>query len=160
MGERTKWGANPYFAPLFHLKQYIFSFNKVMNAKLEHELIEHGNVTPYLMAASYIPIMAGTAVMRDLITHGGSLPPNAGALHYLSSGMARSGLFGPSDLAEAGVVGTATGNLNMVSQALGPAASQGMDAFGALATANGGHSFGHFVAESMPLGSILQHAVK
>jgi hypothetical protein len=157
VGERPKWGANPYFAPLFHLKQYIFTFNKVMNAKLEHELLEHGNVTPYIMAASYIPIMASTSMLRDAITHGGSLPPNASFLHYLGSGMGRSGLFGPSDLAEAAVVGTATGNVNMMQQAMGPTASQAMDMFGAIASATGTRGFGHFVKESMPLGSVLQH---
>lgn len=157
VGERPKWGANPYMAPFFHLKQYIFTFNKVINAKLEHEMIEHGNVTPYIMAASYIPIMASTSMLRDLITHGGSLPANSGFMHYLASGMGRSGLFGPSDLAEAATVGTLTGNVNMMQQAIGPTGAQAMDAFGAIGSAGGAHGFAHFVKESLPLGSVLQH---
>ena len=128
-----------------------------MNGKLEHELIEHGNVTPYIMAASYIPIMAGTSMLRDLITHGGSLPAQNGFMHYLGSGMGRSGLFGPSDLAEAATVGTATGNVNRMQKAMGPTAAQAMDAFGAIASASGTRGFGQFVKEPMPLGSVLQH---
>ena len=157
VGERPKWGANPYLAPLFHLKQYIFTFNKVINRKLEHELLEHGNVTPYLMAGAYIPIMSGTSMLRDMLTHGGSLPAQNGFMHYLSSGMGRSGLFGPSDLAEAATIGTASGNLNMVQQALGPTASQAMDAFAAIASPHNAHGFRKFVAESLPGGSLLQH---
>ncbi len=156
-GERTKWGADPIFAPLYHLKQYTFSFNKVINKKLEHELLEHGNVTPYMMAACYIPIMAASGMVRDMLTNGGSLPANNGFMHYLGSGIKRSGLMGPSDLAELAIGGIAGGDPMALRQVLGPTADQAMDAVGAIASSGGPKSFAGFVAESLPGGSFIQH---
>lgn len=156
-GERTEWGANPYLAPIYHLKQFMFSFNHVINKKLEHEMFEHGNSTPYVMAAAYVPIMAMSGLIRDAVYHAGNLPAQNGMMHYLWSGFVRSGLAGPSDLAELAVGGVAKGDINSIKQVLGPTAEQAMDVVGAIAAPSGSGRFGHFVNESLPLGSILEH---
>lgn len=157
IGERTKWGANPYLAPLYHLKQYVFSFNKVINKKLEHEFIEHDNTTPYAMASVYIPIMAVTAMLRDGITHGGELPPANGFMHYLGSGISRSGLLGPTEQMELAVGGGLSGNLNSVRQLAGPTADQGLDFVHAIANPHNTEVFKRFVKESLPGGNIWEH---
>ena len=155
VGERTAWGADPTLALLYHLKQYIFSFNKVINKKAEHEFIEHGNVTPYLMAMTYIPIMAGSSMIRDLLYNGGTIPAQNGFMHYLSAGYSRSGLGGPSLLAEQLAMGAATGDIFPFKQALGPTVDQGMDALAAIVQPE---KFGKFVLESLPGGNVAQHA--
>ncbi len=153
VGERTKWGADPTFALLYHLKQYIFSFNKVINKKHEHELLEHGNPQPMLMAMAYIPMMAGASIIRDAIYNAGSLPEKNGFLHYLSAGVHRSGLLGPSDMATQAI----TGGFNGVRSALGPTVDQAIDALGAAANPRNTELYANFVKESLPLGSIIQH---
>lgn len=157
VGERTRWGSNPYLAPLYHLKQYVFSFNKVINKKLENELLEHNNRTPYLMAACYVPIMAGTAMLRDMALNGGALPANNGFWHYAGSGIARSGLMGPSDLMELGVSAVALGDMNKGRQLAGPTVDQALDLIGAIGSSGGVHSMRSFVGESLPGGSLLSH---
>lgn len=159
-GERTAWGAIPELAPLYHLKQYVFSFNKVMNKKMEHELLEHDNKTPYAMAAAYIPIMAATGMMRDMIYNAGSLPPQNGFLHYMGTGFMRSGLAGPSDIAELGVGGAATGNMNDIRQLLGPTADQVFDIFASIANPHNTALMQQTMAESLPGGALFQHYAK
>lgn len=151
VGERTKWGADPTFALLYHLKQFVFSFNKVINKKYEHELLEHGNMTPGLIALSYIPIMAATAMARDAIFNGGSIPEDKGFLHYLSTGYSRSGLAGPSGVA----IGAATDGAFGIRNVLGPTADQALDGLGAALNPHNTERFTDLVKESLPGGSVI-----
>jgi len=160
IGERTKWGADPTFALLYHLKQYVFSFNKVINKKFEHELLEHGNPTPMLMAMTYIPIMAASTMLRDMIYHGGSIPDKNGFLHYMGRGLDRSGLLGPTAFTADAVRGVVGADQFLLRGLIGPTADQALDAFGAVANPRNGAQFAEFVAESLPLGSVVSKAIR
>jgi hypothetical protein len=155
-GERTYWGSLPELAPLYHLKQYMFSFNHVINKKLEHEAFERGDTTPYMMASTYVPIMAASTFVKDLILGGGSVPAGKTFTDYMLGGLGKSGLLGPVEMAEWGALGAASGDPMQVKQALGPTVSQAIEAMGALG-AMGQKSMGGFMTESLPLGSILKH---
>ena len=109
------------------------------------------------MASVYIPIMAITAMLRDGITHGGELPPNNGFMHYLGSGISRSGLLGPAEQLELAIGGGLTGDLNSVRQLAGPTADQGLDFIHAIANPHNTAIFQKFVKGGLPGGNIWEH---
>jgi hypothetical protein len=96
--QRPAWASDPHFALAFHLKSFMYSFNKTILAPLYNEA-KQGNYMPLLYLGTYLPggIMVG--LMKDVIKtagDGGDWTPtykeNWGAGQYLLDGMEKSGL--------------------------------------------------------------------
>ena len=151
--ERPKWANDPVFALLFHLKQFIFSFHKIVSKKVMHE-IEEGNMEAgtYLSAAAFVPLMAATGYMKDLIQFAGTVPEDRDFMHYLVQGVNRSGFMGPSVLAS-DVGSDLMSGQNPIGSVGGPAVSQALEALQALANPD---RFSGFVEEALPLSSIYK----
>jgi hypothetical protein len=147
--ERPNWGSDPLWGLVFHLKQYIFSFQKIVTHKVIHEINETHSAKPLLTAAPFIPIMGASAFMRDLITYGGALPTDHGFMHYLMAGWDRSGFEGaaslPTDLVTQGpgFVG-------------GPTVDQAIGLTQAIASPGGAHGFGQWLESALPLSSVYK----
>lgn len=151
--ERPKWANDPVFALLFHLKQFIFSFHKIVSKKVMHE-IDEGNTEAgmYLSAAAFVPLMAATGYMKDLIQFAGTVPDDRDFMHYLIQGVNRSGFIGPSVLAS-DVGSDLMSGQNPIGSVGGPAISQALEALQALANPD---RFSGFVEEALPLSSIYK----
>lgn len=98
---RPGWASDPHLAIFFHLKQFMFAFQKVM---LEHVAKEakHGNYDPVLvMAAGYVPLMIAADMLKDLAMYGGEPPwkKKWKAGDYLQNGVQRAGLLGVPQMA-------------------------------------------------------------
>jgi predicted NAD-dependent protein-ADP-ribosyltransferase YbiA (DUF1768 family) len=94
------WGSNPYFAPVFHLKQFMFTFQSTILHRIEHEA-ENGNYKPMWLSTIFIPGMIAADLMRGFVSNFGDEPPwqkNWGASDYLLHGVDRSGLLGVGGL--------------------------------------------------------------
>lgn len=94
------WGSNPYFAPIFHLKQFMFTFQNVIMSRIAHEM-EQGNYKPLWISSIYIAGMIAADMMRGYISNFGEEPPwqkDWGAADYLVNGVERSGLLGSGAL--------------------------------------------------------------
>jgi hypothetical protein len=99
-GDLPNWGSNPYMAPIFHLKQFMFTFQSTILKRISEEA-KQGNYKPLWVASAYVPGMIASDMMRALITNGGSLPAyqqNWDWLDYLYNGIDRSGLTGAGSL--------------------------------------------------------------
>jgi hypothetical protein len=94
------WGSNPYFAPVFHLKQYMFTFQSTILKRVVDEA-KMGNYKPVWYASIYIPGMIGADMIRGFVQNMGEEPPwkkNWTAADYVYNGIDRSGLTGTGAL--------------------------------------------------------------
>jgi hypothetical protein len=123
--DRPIWASDPVFAIFFHLKQYIYSFQKHIMGRAFLEA-QNGNLIPVAALGAYIPVMLASDITRGLIQGLGDQPSyrqgwTAG--DWLSNSIQRSGLTGISQFA----IDTATdldyGGLGYES-ILGPSVSQ------------------------------------
>ena len=90
------WANDPHFALMAHLKQFVYSFQHTIIDRVVNEL-EHGNFTPGVALASYVPIMIAADLAKGMIQGGGQQPDwkegwTAG--DYVWSGVQRAGLLG------------------------------------------------------------------
>jgi hypothetical protein len=151
-GERPGWGNDPMWGLLFHLKQYVFSFSKIVTKKVTHELEMGENPMVGLHAAAFIPIMAASGFMRDAIQFAGDIPADRGFMHYMGLGIDRSGFIGPQGIAHDVGADFILGR-NPLGGAGGPTIDQALDAVEIL-----GHpeKLGGFVEAALPLSSIYR----
>jgi hypothetical protein len=90
------WGSNPYLAPIFHLKQFMFTFQNVILKRIISEMGQ-GNFKPLWISGIYIPGMIGADMLRGMISNMGEQPPwqkDWGVYDYVINGVERSGLTG------------------------------------------------------------------
>jgi hypothetical protein len=72
--QRPAWASNPKYALLFHLNQFLYSFQKVILERMYVEA-KNGNYDPLMVAAAgYIPLMLAANVIRAIIQGGGEEP--------------------------------------------------------------------------------------
>lgn len=149
--ERPNWANDPMFSLLFHLKQFIFSFHKIVSKKLTHEMEEGGlNAQMALSAAAFIPLMGASAYVKDMIQFAGDVPANRDFMHYLGTGANRSGFMGPSVLITDPASDMMKG-MNPLGGAVGPTGSQALEAVQAIANPT---RFGAWLEEAFPFSSI------
>ncbi|MGH7177578.1 MAG: hypothetical protein ACREJC_09380 [Tepidisphaeraceae bacterium] len=71
--ERPIWASSPYFALVFHLKQFTYSFQRNIMRYVFREA-QHGNYWPIMAATSYVPTMLAADFMRGMIQGLGDEP--------------------------------------------------------------------------------------
>jgi hypothetical protein len=143
------WGSNPYMAPIFHLKQFMFTFQSTILKRITEEA-KHGNYKPLWVAGAYVPGMIGADMMRGLIMNGGSLPAyqqNWDILDYIYNGIDRAGLTGAGSLIT-GIVDDIKHGGSGAESAMGPALEQLKQ--GVSAVSAGGKAKTNFLVKSLP----------
>jgi hypothetical protein len=94
--DKPIWMNDPRFALISHLKQFVFAFQKTILARIAHE-IKHGNYSPAMALASYVPIMMAADTIKGLMQTGGETPEwkkNWGVAEYVGYAGERAGLLG------------------------------------------------------------------
>lgn len=92
---RPTWMSDPRFMLIGHLKQFAFSFHKIILGRVGRE-IDKGNMLPAGILATYIPIMIASDMAKWTLT--GSVPENWTAYEYFMHGVQRAGILGKFDL--------------------------------------------------------------
>lgn len=94
--QRTVWGSDPRFALIWHMKQFTYTFHKVILEKSWNEAVKYGNMDPMMtLLALYVPMMvAADAAKAILIT--GDEPDwmKQGLDSTISHGVMRANLLG------------------------------------------------------------------
>lgn len=99
---RPSWSSDPHFALLFHMKQFTYTFQKVLLERVAHE-VKHDNYDPMItMALTYVPAMIAADFLRGILSNGGQEPAwkrkwTVG--DYLAEGVQRAGLLGVPQMA-------------------------------------------------------------
>lgn len=154
--DKPIWMNDPHFALISHLKQFVYSFQKTIIDRVVHEA-GHGNYTPIMALASYVPIMLAADMAKGLIQGGGSQPAYKDgwdASDYAWAAVQRGGLLGVSqfgfDAAKDIHRGVWVGAL------AGPTLEQFSDSVKLL----GGHKqFGSFVLNAMPANALYKESL-
>jgi hypothetical protein len=152
--ERPAWGNDPMWGLVFHLKQYVFSFHKVVTKKVVHEMHMQKSLQPGLAVLPFIAISAASGLSKDLIQHAGSLPAGNGFMHYLGVGVSRSGFLGPDQLEAEATSSFMHPNRSIVGALGGPTLDQLMDATQLIAQP---HKMGSFLEEALPGSALFKH---
>jgi hypothetical protein len=155
--DKPIWMNDPRFALVSHLKQFVFAFQETILKRVVHEF-KHGNYTPSMALASYIPIMLAADMIKGALVSGGEQPEwqkGWGMAEYLEYAWQRAGLYGvgqfPIDVAkDLHRGGTGIGALT------GPTIEQLGDVVGAL---GGKRQFGPVFMHSMPANALYSHYV-
>jgi hypothetical protein len=150
------WSNDPHWALVAHLKQFVYAFHDTILKRVMTEA-RHGNYTPAMALASYVPIMMAADFTKGMILGGGAQPDYKQGWDfgdYVGAGMQRAGLFsigqfGIDALKDMRHGGTGAGPL------LGPQLEQVGDA---LRVMGGRESVGAFVADALPA-SVLTKSV-
>lgn len=125
---RPVYMSDPNWMLISHLKQYTYQFQKVIIARTYHEMA-HGNYTPAVALASYVPGMIAADMLKVNLTPGnGDDNARAGwdTADYVGHGLQRVGLFGPSQLGLDAAQDTKRGGIGIESAA-GPTIQQLLD---------------------------------
>jgi hypothetical protein len=156
--ELPNFMSNPYFAPITHLKKFVFAFQATVNDRIVHEA-KNGNYTPAYIAAMYVPGMIAADFMRAMISNFGDEPPHKegwGFADYVKEGVDRSGLTGVGAFFTAANEDATRGGVG-VESALGPQIEQ---AIKGMRAATGQASMQNWAVEAMPLNDIFDQWLK
>ena len=155
--DKPIWMNDPHYALISHLKQFVFSFQKTILGRMVHEL-KHGNYTPAMALASYVPMMIAADAAKGLIQGGGDTPEwkkGWGVTDYVGYGVQRAGLLGVGqfglDVAEdVGRGGSGFGAL------AGPTLEQLADAVQLM---GGRKQFGPMLLDAMPANALYKESL-
>lgn len=148
------WGSNPYMAPVFHLKQFMFTFQSTILSRIIKEAGE-GNYKPLWIAGIYIPGMMGADLLRNMVSNLGDTPPwqkDWGATDYVLNGVSRSGLTGVGQMFLSMQDDVSHGGQGYESL-IGPTAEQIKK--GLRAAQKGDMTLWNFIVKSIPLNPIF-----
>jgi hypothetical protein len=138
-GIRPIWMSDPHFMLVGHLKQFTYSFQKTIVARVAHETL-HGNYTPLIALSSYVPLIIAADVLRAAVTPGGLDDERLrrwGLSDWFMHGINRAGISGPGQYALDAAQDVNRGHVaHAVSSALGPSFQQLSDLLSA-ATGHG-----------------------
>lgn len=93
--QKPTWMNDPHWSLVAHLKQFVYAYHDTVLKRVLHEA-KHGNYTPAMALASYVPIMMAADFMKGALLGGGSQPDyKAGwdLADWISAGAQRAGLF-------------------------------------------------------------------
>jgi hypothetical protein len=100
--QRPAWASDPHYAVFFHMKQFMYSFQKVIIQRTFDEL-KAGNVAPIAtLAFGYVPIMIAADMAKGVLTGFGDEPDwkkGWGPSDYIVNGVQRAGLLGVGQMA-------------------------------------------------------------
>ena len=94
--DKPIWMNDPHWALIAHLKQFVYSFQKVILGRVAHE-VTNGNYAPVLALTSYVPIMIAADLVKGIIQGGGEEPEwkkGWTAADYVGRVIERAGLYG------------------------------------------------------------------
>ncbi len=94
--QRPSWASDPHWALVWHMKQFTYTFHKVILERVWNEAYKHGNIEPMmLLMATYIPMMiAADAAKALLITGDEPYWMKEGLSGQISHGAVRANLMG------------------------------------------------------------------
>ena len=152
--DKPIWMNDPHYALFSHLKQFVFSFQKTILERTVHEF-QHGNYTPAMALASYVPIMLAADYAKGMLVTGGGTPAwqeGWDMADYLGYATQRAGLFGVGqfglDVAK---------DLHRGGMGLGALAGPTIEQFGDVVSTLGGHKqFGNTVIDAMPANTFVK----
>ena len=155
--DKPIWMNDPHYALISHLKQFVFTFQKVILGRMVHEL-RNGNYVPAMALATYVPVMIAADAAKGLIQGGGDVPEwkkGWGVADYVGHGVQRAGLFGVGqfgvDVAEdVKRGGSGFGALS------GPTLEQLADAVQLM---NGHKQFGSTLLDAMPANALYKESL-
>jgi hypothetical protein len=153
--QKPVWMNDPHFALIAHLKQFAYSFNETIIKRTINEA-KHGNYTPAVALASYVPIMIAADALKGAIVTGGGTPSykqDWGVGDYVSNGMERAGLYGAGQFGIDAVKDAQRGGSGL--SLLGPTVEQLGDV---VKTIGGRESLGSFVMHAMPANALVSAA--
>lgn len=148
---RTIWGSDPRFAALWQLKQFAYTFHRVM-LKGAYEQAKLGNLRPAMvLATGYIPVTIAAGAMKEMLIPGDEPPwMKQGLSGYISYGVSRAGIAGVPGMEYEALTsyhGPIEGSLGAMG---GPTVSQLLDVTN--------DSVSKTMLGAMPLGSLLRRA--
>jgi hypothetical protein len=155
--DKPIWMNDPHFALISHLKQFTYSFQKTIVERVVHEA-GHGNYTPIMALASYVPVMLAADMAKGLIQGGGSQPAFKDgweAEDYVWAAVQRAGLLGVGqfgyDMAK---------DIHRGGTGVGVLAGPTMEQFSDTVKLLGGHKqFGHSVLNAMPANALYKDSL-
>jgi len=152
--DKPIWMNDPHYALISHLKQFVFSFQKTILERVVHEF-KHGNYTPVMALASYVPIMMAADMAKGALVTGGGTPAwqqGWTPADYLEYGVERAGLLGVGqfgmDVAK---------NIHRGGTGVGALAGPTIEQFGGIVSTLGGHKqFGNTVIDALPANTFVK----
>lgn len=124
--QRPVWASDPHWALLFHMKQFTYSFHKVILKKAWDEGVVRGNAGPMLtLIAGYMPIVIAADALRAIVMSGGEEPywMQKGVGSTLWHGMERANFAGVPQLGLDAFAKTANSKEGIIDATLEGAAS-------------------------------------
>ncbi len=126
---RPIWGSDPHFQVFMQLKNYTYSFHRIM-LKGAVSQARLGNYRPAMaMAVGYAPIAIAAGAIKEMLIPGEEPPWMQGGLDdYLSYGYARAGILGVPQMVMGSLVDLSElpgGNLGKAGSAFDPAGLAG-----------------------------------
>jgi hypothetical protein len=150
--QKAIWMNDAHYALIAHMKQFAFAFQDTILKRILHEA-KHGNYSPAVAMASYIPVMLAADLVKGAVQAGGSQPDwkqDWGLDDYLASATQRAGLFGVGQFGIDALKDLHRGGLG-VGALGGPTLGQLGDI---ASTAGGNRQFSSTVIDSMPANSL------
>lgn len=89
--QRPVWMSDPHWMMIAHLKQFAFSFQKTILARVNNEF-EHGQMMPAAILAAYVPVTIASGLTKSMLT--GQPIGDGGLVDILNYGVMRSGILG------------------------------------------------------------------
>ena len=68
--QRPLWASDPHWALVFHLKSFMYSFQKTILNRVWYEA-KQGNMLPMAQLAGYIPVMIAVGMIKDVVKTAG-----------------------------------------------------------------------------------------
>jgi len=143
--QRATWMSDPRFMLISHLKQFAYSFQRVILARALAEA-KQGNDQPMLMLAAYVPVMFAADMAKWVLT--GSVPQNWDFYDHFGHAVARSGILGKFEFGAEAIGDAGRGGVPGFSFA-GPTAEHAVDIANWL-TGDPRTDFGDVVARTVP----------
>lgn len=156
--DKPIWMNDPHWALVAHLKQFVYAFHHTILKRVTHEA-RHGNYTPAMALASYVPIMIAADVAKGMLQNGGDEPEwkkGWGVSDYVAQGVQRAGLLGIGQLGVDAVTDVQRGGTGVGALA-GPTIEQMGDA---LSVMGGSRQFESFLLKSMPANALYGDYVR
>jgi hypothetical protein len=150
--------SDPHWALVAHLKQFVFTFQKVILGRTMHEFY-NGNYVPMMALASYVPIMVAADTAKGLLQGGGDTPEwkkGWGVADYMGYGVQRAGLLGVGQFGTDTLEDMNRGGSGIMAL-VGPTAEQTVDV---LKTLGGSRGVGSTVLDALPANALYKNMVR
>jgi hypothetical protein len=156
--DKPLWMSDPHWALVAHLKQFVFTFQKVILGRTMHEFY-NGNYVPMMALASYVPIMVAADTAKGLLQGGGDTPEwkkGWGVADYMGYGVQRAGLLGVGQFGTDTLEDMNRGGSGIMAL-VGPTAEQTVDV---LKTLGGSRGVGSTVLDALPANALYKNMVR